>query len=750
MTEDLIKRFQLETKHFYHQVKSELEPVLINTNNKFTENEQKQKLKILKKKYAYLKFLRLNKRSKLNVVYKAYIYEILNQPDLTTKFTKDEKEKIIKYYIKKNRGLFKHAQTDKTFYCNLKIMEGFQSPHTFTICIAKNDLEANRQWILRLCKDLEKRNPTNPLHNQILIISSKIDSSLKEKSTHCKTLDQAWSHLKQENEFKVVFVCSNKVRINDILDMSESFLNLKEDLRKNLVIIHDEAHNQKQGVPAYRRIIENIICKPNVDLYMPVTASNETLSDNTNPLWNNKNLEFYAENYTGFDNTKSDSPNYASCKDSIQISFDEMRKSKNWKNYNITQISEDTFNKVYPNENKNKRNLDFDSQRGRGFVSKTKETEAVNNGLNCLKMNDFLDKEYFIPNKFNLSIINTPLRKLITRFIAEEAVKESYNPIVLAIYGDDGSKYNLFYDDKEEEVTHKMGKGQFNDKIYNLIKSLNNDGVNTERPFIIIGNYNPTGESITFPNFEYGTVRGVIRLISTNPAEDYQVACRGNYKHNKFLENNSDFIQPDKYLIGEKQFIHNAISVEEQNDDRIDILASDRNPDNTPSVDTSSFTKVSESSLSGITASPACLIVDRTDTEVQKLVEIANKKRKTKKDKSDFISLLVDCIENPDVDCKLIESDANYNLLEGLKKNGKLNFKINGFRTYLKDSRGDWKFTNYKRHHEAKVPFINMNSKQRKNELDILIPIDRYIVKNTDGSIKEENSKSIWWIGYKY
>ena len=56
-----------------------------------------------------------------------------------------------------------------------------------------------------------------------------------------------------------------------------------------------------------------------------------------------------------------------------------------------------------------------------------------------------------------------------------------------------------------------MGEGEFNFKLFKLINYLKVNGYNTERPFIIVGNLH-TGESLTFVNFEYGTVRGVIRL----------------------------------------------------------------------------------------------------------------------------------------------------------------------------------------------------------------------------------------------
>ena len=105
-----------------------------------------------------------------------------------------------------------------------------------------------------------------------MIISSK-KNTLGGNATHCKTINDAWSYFKKSNNFKIVFVCSNKIRIQDIYDMAISFLNLKEDLVKKLRIFHDEAHNIKEGIPPFRYIIENILLLENVISYQPITAS---------------------------------------------------------------------------------------------------------------------------------------------------------------------------------------------------------------------------------------------------------------------------------------------------------------------------------------------------------------------------------------------------------------------------------------------------------------------------------------------
>ena len=93
--------------------------------------------------------------------------------DFKDKFSEDEINKIYKVCISKIRGLYKHAQALKTGFCNGQIINGFSEENTISICITKNTLEANEQWLLRLYKDLDNRYPQVKLNDKIIIISSK-------------------------------------------------------------------------------------------------------------------------------------------------------------------------------------------------------------------------------------------------------------------------------------------------------------------------------------------------------------------------------------------------------------------------------------------------------------------------------------------------------------------------------------------------------------------------------------------------
>ena len=119
--------------------------------------------------------------------------------------------------------------------------------------------------------------------------SNKINKDLKDNATHCKNITDAWILLSKKNEFSVIFVCSNNTRINDIYQLTTLLQNLLPELRKNINIIHDEAHNAKEGIPPFRDTIENIILQPIINIYIPCTASNNSIIVEENPLWKKEN-----------------------------------------------------------------------------------------------------------------------------------------------------------------------------------------------------------------------------------------------------------------------------------------------------------------------------------------------------------------------------------------------------------------------------------------------------------------------------
>lgn len=734
---------------YYKQVKTDYDEF---TNNPHITDPQK----CIKVKYTWLGRLRFTKRSDISK-FKAEVKDLLN--DVYFEHYKKLENIIYEYCIVKIRGLYKHAQALKTGFCNGQLITGFSEKNTLSICMTKNTLEANAQWLKRLYDALNDRYPNSKLDDKIMIISSK-KNDLGGHATHCKNIEIAWSFLKKENNFKLIFLCSNKKRIQNVLEIAESFLGLTENLRKNLRIFHDEAHNTKEGIPPFRNIIENFILLENVLTYQPISASLGEIVDNSNPLWQKKNLDNYAINFTEFDNTKSENPNYSSISDYEKISIEELQKMDGWEDYGINEITREHFIKTdhkYIGKDISDLSVDEkqDIDRRRQlefcqFMANDREITALNNGLNLLNLNKILQTQHYSENEFNLHIINTPRRNILSYELCKTAYMKEYNPIVLGIYGNENSKYHLFIHGTEpiidnEIVDDKMGDGEFNTKLHNLKKHLDERGINTNRSFIIFGNYSPTGESLSFVNYHYGTVKCVSRLISTNMEEDYQAAARGNYMVAKFKENDSKWTPPPKYLIGEKSYIDNALSYEQENDARIDSFAEQSSDTNAtilfPENNSGAQTRIKSNNTSipvKINMTPV------SNPYYEELMAISSKPRKSPEDKTRFIDLLQLCIEDEEIDCEINDQTCKLDL----KK-----IELNGFRCYnkeCKNKKGYWKFQSYKTNFAAKQPFINSTSEHSVGQCEILICKDMYLLKDDNGKTIEKNSPSIWWLSYKY
>lgn len=787
--QDIIKRFNEAEKIFYEKSCNEYHKIQTESNR----GVKQSKSNMLKTSYPHLRSFKHSKKYKKRIrKQKALLCsEMLKNENFAKiqKFTEKEQKCIIRYCRRKIEGVYKHAQSKKTEFCNLKVLKGVSEPDTVTVLITKNSLESNTQWFERLCKDLNKKFPGQTLEDLIMIISSK-KNILKENATHCNNMNAAWSHLKIANNIKVIFVCCNKIRMEDALDLVESYSNLKGDLSKHIRIQHDEAHS---SIPTFRSCIESLLLNPIVLSYTPITATPNPIYDDKNPVWNKEFIEKNAMDYTKFNDSTSDDPTYSSCSDSIIVDFTKLQESNHFTDYEISKIPDEIYeyDEVYSEEDKKiKRRIETikseltkeeDNERKLEIEKEIKELneelekkkalewcfflqgekDAFNYALNVLNINNFDDidntiHQLYIKNSFNLHVISTPLRKAFTHYLSIKALEQDYNPLVLAIYGNDGNKYHLF--DKHENgntpitVDTIVGKGEFNEKLWRLIEYLNKKNVNTERPLIIIGNYHTTGESLSFVNYKYGTVRSNVRLHSTNAEEDYQEACRSNYVIDKFRENDENWEMPPKYLLGPKEFLSNAISYEKSNDERIhdmktrqnDIIGNDNDNED---INLQSIHE-NKSCENGTVSIPIKIeILDRNDNDVKKMLSIAVSANRTEQDKIRFLTLLKKCVDNGIVDFH--DSNGNFNFTD---------YTLKGFRCYggngSKDinnvKKGQWKFTNYEYHFNAKTCFMNDRNNHEKNQCEILTCNGMYIIRDDNNHVTEKNPDNRWWMSYKY
>ena len=70
----------------------------------------------------------------------------------------------------------------------------------------------------------------------------------------------AFNKHSNDNNYKVIFVCANKTRVDDVCELLNKFYQptFNPNMRKKIVIQYDEAHNKMNGVPIYRSYIENL------------------------------------------------------------------------------------------------------------------------------------------------------------------------------------------------------------------------------------------------------------------------------------------------------------------------------------------------------------------------------------------------------------------------------------------------------------------------------------------------------------
>ena len=122
---EVIRKFFVMTQAF---IKSKIaEELAIPTNNKAEKRLFKKNNKFLRYQYKL-----------------PHYYEMLEYDEINSKFSQEEIDYITIYLINKIRGIYKHAQSNKTWLCNIAIITSIKL-NRFMICITKNTIEANSQ-----------------------------------------------------------------------------------------------------------------------------------------------------------------------------------------------------------------------------------------------------------------------------------------------------------------------------------------------------------------------------------------------------------------------------------------------------------------------------------------------------------------------------------------------------------------------------------------------------------------------------
>jgi hypothetical protein len=654
-SQDIVKRFLTISIDFIKDVK-----------NKYKEvKNDKGQSKIFRNQY---KFIKKNGDCNFICIYELFQYEPFKI------FNEEDKKIIYESGIKKIRGIFKHGQAGKTEISCEKIESDIKKD-IITIALTKNTLLAKTQFVTRFIKKLKNAGYTN-LKDKVMIISSDKDN-LGGNATHCKNIDEAWRKICQsQNQYKVIFMCSNSTRINDICDLLELYNNSNDNIyKKKIVIQYDEAHNKISGIPTCRADIEYMLLFDIVHQLVPITASGNPINDENNPLWKDVNIKKMKLNYINQDllssQIKSDNPNYSSINDAIALNFEDTYSNKEFDN----SFKRETFDKIY----EGKTNFD---KMGRpnacdlAFLGD--EERAMNCAKNILENNTEIsysvedetesiihNVKIFIPDKFNLHLMLTPGRKIISRELMEFAAKQSYNPIVIAFY--DSKIHYMFRDiitnqlkiSKENGIVRKENE-EFNECLYRWLQ----EKKFMERCIIIIGNYQCVGESNTFVNSNYGYLRSVILLpgCKCTKEENYQFFLRSCFLLQRFQELNKNNIT--KFIIGTEEAIADAYDYEKINDEIVQDLLDSPEEERDFIYDLDISTENRNNLLNNENdinfSIPVQYKIEDYECEyVQKIKEIMNISQRTPENKKEFMESLLKSLERESIK----QDNKNKNIL---------------------------------------------------------------------------------------
>jgi len=669
---------------------------------------------------------------------------------------------LITHFISKITGLFKHGQTEKTGLCNMRIMANIKNGW-LTVAIAKNTLDAKQQWEERLIKSLKEMLPGIALKDIILVISSK-KNDLQGNATHCKSVNDAFAHF-ASGTFKIIFVCSNTTRIHDILRFLELYDGLAIEKRVPIDVQQDEAHNVEEGVPSKREAIEHIVMSPYVDSYVPVTASYDPLIVESSVLWKKSNIDGNSIDYTKNSDTVSTSDDYSSISDANPLTFEAIEAHPLFVDHGVEEFDEATFQEAdskdytgWPDADKK---TDQDRRRKLEFCQYMKlERKACNLGMNVL--DNYLRVSYtegdttietpvILTGEKNIHILTTPLRVAVTIHLMKYAIQQSYSPICIGLYK---SGIHILYKNhaaqtirkKHSDLLEECSSEELNNKIFEILEHIKTTGESIERPILIMGNYKPTGESITFVNFKYGTIRSdtLLPIAGLTKEKSYQGFLRSCYKDTKFREYNPAFVHPPKWIIGSQSSISDAVLYELQNDERIYRLKGTPTGTALAPVVANSYVTPADVTC----ATPMKLtVLDMEDPLALDLRTILLKGRRTEADKRCLLDLCRRMIEGGIIDCQ--------------DPTGKFNFRtytLKECRTWKQHSaadiearikekgepfEADYRFREYDSKHRNKMPYINNKGKIAAGECELLAAYDKY---EHEGFV---NHKSCMWLAYR-
>jgi len=697
-----------------------------------------REISLFQKKYPFVK-----RKSKDFVCENICIVDIIKYEEFNN--IREQVINNLKILRMKIRCILKHGQSAKTeISCEKIVLD--MGKNKISIAITKNTLLANKQFTTRCITTFKKcgyGKTKEEIKNKVIVLSSEIND-LDGYATHCSSIKDVWDKIyESNNKFSVIFVCAHSTRISDISTLLNKYSSpvFNTSLIRPIVIQYDEAANDSYGIPVYRAEVEKWLLYSFVEEIIPITASTYKRLvdvDCHNLIWEENELiknrfNFYNKDLLNTSITSSHD-NYSSLNDAYQFSypgviFDTIKSFDN-------TISRELFNEVYGKEKKdytkhgklNAHNISLIGDEEQAVsaaknildnrVIRYDQERMINGEKEIIVNSDYLFKK----DEFNLHIMLTPKRKLITRYLMAYACALDFKPVVIGLYG---SSFHFMYYDSDSKLIKSTNEGhslkknnetkenevkEFNDQLADFLtrRSLNN------RCVIVLGNYETVGESNTFVNRRYGYVKSTICLPGCNllPDQRYQFNLRICFLINGFngLKKN-DVV---KFMVGPQESIDDALLYEERNDvlvqDLIDNNESLLSPSS--SIDYDELFKIKNINESS-NIPVKYTVTDIDSKEFENMREIMRKGKRTTQDKQKFMDILNDSINN-----NTIAVEDNNSCKIDIKK-----FKMSEFRCYKNKQKnttgggvnGDdseekndpWRFETYERHVKIKHPLAN-------------------------------------------
>jgi hypothetical protein len=354
--------------------------------------------------------------------------------------------------------------------------------------------------------------------------------------------------------------------------------------------------------------------------------------------------------------------------------------------------------------------------------------------------------------------MTTPCRVVLTIHLMKHAIEQEYNPVCIGLYQSEmhiryKNKFNQVINTKFCDLDLDSNSKEINNKIHEVVEYLKREGESVERPFIVLGNYKPTGESITFVNYKYGTIRSdtLLPVIGETREMDYQGFLRCCYMDTKFKEQDPNFVHPAKWIIGSDASINNALAYEKENDERVLNFASGCNPALLQPIIPSGF---AEEEVTGISAPCKILVEDTDDMDYQALRTIFAKPSRNAEDRKKImkhlrlmlekgVAILSDPTGKFDFTTFALQEVRTYKAHtepeqeERRKKQAEKGDKLTPFED-------DYRFKEYHSKHEHKMPYMNNKSKWQPYDCEMLVAYDLY---QYDGIT---NHKRCMWLSYRY